>query len=179
VSLVGTNVIQINWTNQIKWIFCLSTGVNIFLKHLATNLRYLREQRKLKQHEIEAVLGIRKTTWNNYENGVSKPGLEDFIAISKWFGVLETDLLHSDLTKRGNLILAEELYQKYKKGNLRGKGIGNLFEASEVNFALNDGPANYSKEIGEKDKLIADLKDQVKQLKASLDALQKPKNRKK
>jgi transcriptional regulator with XRE-family HTH domain len=179
VSLVGTNVIQINWTNQIKWTFCLSTGVNIFLKYLATNLRYLREQRKLKQHEIEAVLGIRKTTWNNYENGVSKPGLEDFISISKWFGILESDLLHTDLMKRGNLISAEEAYRKHKKGKLKGNGNSNLLEENEVNFALNEGHHDYAKEAASREKIITNLEAQVKTLKAAVQELQKQLKRKK
>jgi transcriptional regulator with XRE-family HTH domain len=149
------------------------------LKYLATNLRYLREQRKLKQLEIEAVLGFRRTQWNNYENGVSKPSLEDFIRISKWFGVVETDLLHTDLTKKGNLILAEELFEKYKKGNLKGKGIGNLLEDYDINLSLNEEAHDYSKDLLSRDATIADLQDQIRGLKAHAEQLQKQLKRKK
>jgi transcriptional regulator with XRE-family HTH domain len=69
------------------------------LKHLSKNLHYLRESKGLKQAEIKAAIGIERTTWNNYETGVSNPNLEGLVSIAKYFGVSEHDLLHTDLKK--------------------------------------------------------------------------------
>jgi transcriptional regulator with XRE-family HTH domain len=73
------------------------------VKYLAKNLKYLREKRTMKQYEIEAVIGIKRTTWNNYENQISVPGLADFVKIAKFFDVNEHDLLHVNLATKGNL----------------------------------------------------------------------------
>lgn len=61
------------------------------------NVAYLREKKGLKQTEIEAYTGIKRTAWSNYESGSSKPNLQVLIDIAKKFGVTETDLLHVDL----------------------------------------------------------------------------------
>ena len=68
------------------------------MKYLAKNLKWLREQRGLKQTDLKAIIGFNSTTWNNYEKGVSKPGLDDMIKISKYFGFPESDILHKDLS---------------------------------------------------------------------------------
>ncbi len=41
--------------------------------------------------------GISPNTWSNYENNVSRPGLEKVIELSKIFGVNIDDLLLTDL----------------------------------------------------------------------------------
>ena len=70
------------------------------MRYLATNLKYLREQKGLKQSDLKAVMGFKSTTWNNYEKGVSKPGLDDLIKISKYFGYSESEILHKNLATR-------------------------------------------------------------------------------
>jgi transcriptional regulator with XRE-family HTH domain len=67
------------------------------MKYLAKNLKWLRTQRGLKQTDLLKIIGFKSTTWNNYEKGVSKPGLDDMMKISKYFGYTETDILHRDL----------------------------------------------------------------------------------
>jgi len=74
---------------------------------------------------MSAQLGFGRTTWNNYENGVSNPKLEDFIEISKLFGVSETDLLHFDLEMRGNLLNEPVVTLKKPKGKVSGNPSGN------------------------------------------------------
>ena len=98
------------------------------MKYFAKNIRFLRKYRKLTQAEIAAALGFTQSAWNNYENGVSQPILKDFIIIAKFFDTTLDDLLHTDLSKQGNLISAEEGGKNPKKGNLIGNGKGNLIE---------------------------------------------------
>jgi transcriptional regulator with XRE-family HTH domain len=63
----------------------------------AENVKYLREKEKLKQAEMLGAIGYKQSTWNGYERGVSTPNIDDLIKISDFFGVLESDLLRSEL----------------------------------------------------------------------------------
>lgn len=69
------------------------------MKYFSKNVRFLREQAGLRQVDIEKVLGVKRTTWNNYESGLSRPSLEDFVAIARYFDVSESDFLHVDVSK--------------------------------------------------------------------------------
>jgi transcriptional regulator with XRE-family HTH domain len=62
------------------------------------NLKFLREQHHLKQSDMLPLLGFSQTTWNNYERGVSLPKMGDLEKISDHFRILESDLLHTELT---------------------------------------------------------------------------------
>lgn len=74
---------------------------------------------------MAAIIGFGGTTWTNYENNRSYPGLEDFIKICKYFEVSETDLLHNDLKEEGNLTAKPDSNENVGDGNVIGKGIGN------------------------------------------------------
>jgi transcriptional regulator with XRE-family HTH domain len=69
------------------------------MKYFSKNVRFLREQAGLRQYDIEKVLGVKRTTWNNYESGLSRPTLEGFVEIAQHFDVSESDLLHVDIAK--------------------------------------------------------------------------------
>lgn len=94
---------------------------------------HLRESKSLKQTEMKAVLGIERTTWNNYENGVSKPNVDGLTAIAKFFGISETDLLHTDLSVKGNLKNIARESKKSPEGNPKGNGKGNLLPIKGAN----------------------------------------------
>lgn len=61
------------------------------------NLRVLRENKQLKQHEMLEQIGFPQSTWNNYEKGKSFPNFKDLIKISQYFGVTESDLIHGKI----------------------------------------------------------------------------------
>ena len=61
------------------------------------NLKSLRKQKDLRQDEIKSLLGFSRTTWSNYELGLSEPSLAGLVKISKFFGVTLDDLLTADL----------------------------------------------------------------------------------
>ncbi|HRN57964.1 MAG TPA: helix-turn-helix transcriptional regulator [Agriterribacter sp.] len=65
--------------------------------YLHKNLRFLRKKNKWKQAEMKDRCGISPNTWSNYENNVSRPGLEKLIELSKIFGININDLLLTDL----------------------------------------------------------------------------------
>jgi len=70
------------------------------MKYFSKNVRFLREQAGLRQYDVEKVLGVKRTTWNNYESGLSRPSLEGFVQIAQYFDVSESDLLHIDIGKK-------------------------------------------------------------------------------
>lgn len=95
------------------------------MNYFSKNIQFLRKSKGLKQNQMQAELGIGATAWNNYENGISKPGLDTLIDISNYFGVSESDLLHIDVSTKGNLIGEGDDSKKHKKGNPMGNPIGN------------------------------------------------------
>jgi len=92
---------------------------------LPLNLRFLRMQKAISQAETARGLGFSKTKYNNYESGVSKPGLDDFVKISAFFGVPGDDILHKDLSA-GNLILHGDGAKTHEDGKVISKESGNL-----------------------------------------------------
>ena len=68
--------------------------------HLPKNLFFLRKRRGLNQDQMQACVGIQRTTWSNYENGVTEPSINDLISFSKFFGISLDDLVTIDLEAR-------------------------------------------------------------------------------
>ncbi len=64
---------------------------------LNKNFKILRELNGLNQAQLSISLGFSRGAWNNYETGKSKPNIDDFIKISKYFGYSASDLLEKDL----------------------------------------------------------------------------------
>ncbi len=69
------------------------------MKHFGDNLKLLRERKSLKQGSMEKELGVKQTTWNNYEKGKSYPKFEDLVKISKYFDIKLDDLIEENLEK--------------------------------------------------------------------------------
>jgi len=63
----------------------------------AENIKYLRENDGLKQSQMLDTIGFAQSTWNNYERGNSKPYIDDLIKISQYFGISESDILHTEI----------------------------------------------------------------------------------
>jgi transcriptional regulator with XRE-family HTH domain len=127
------------------------------LKYLAKNLKWLRERRGIKQSEIEAYIGFKSTTWNNYEKGVSKPGLDDLVKMSKYFGVTETQLLHKDVSK-------------LKKINTADPGSADRYNNPDAGM-VNEDPAEYKRLCEIKDKIIEDKDKIIQAQQGQIDAL--------
>lgn len=68
------------------------------MNNFGKNLKAIRQSKSLKQADLEDLVGIKQTTWNNYELGKSFPKFQDLMIISKKFGISETDLIHSNLS---------------------------------------------------------------------------------
>ena len=71
---------------------------------LKENARFLRKLWKVKWAETVDVLGFPRSTWGNYESGISQPVLSDLKRICLLFGITENDLLNTDLSRQPHRI---------------------------------------------------------------------------
>lgn len=65
----------------------------------ASNLKFLRKRRNRSQDESAGALGVKRSTWSAYEQGVSEPGFETLIKISDYFKIPIDILIKEDLSK--------------------------------------------------------------------------------
>jgi transcriptional regulator with XRE-family HTH domain len=75
---------------------------------IAKNLKYLRKKRGLKQADIRSQLGITRSTWSNYENGITAPAIDDLINFSRFFGITLDELILQDLNLKDPLPIKED-----------------------------------------------------------------------
>lgn len=64
-----------------------------------SNIKFLRNRNKLTQDQLSVALEIKRSTLNNYENGISGPSIQSLILLSDYFHVAIDTLLRVDLTK--------------------------------------------------------------------------------
>ena len=89
-------------------------------KFFSSNLKVLRERRKRTQEEMASFIGIKRSIWNNYENEISNPSIENLLSISEYFGISINTLLTLDFTKlsgaeMSNLEKGQDIYVKGSK----------------------------------------------------------------
>jgi transcriptional regulator with XRE-family HTH domain len=72
-------------------------ALNPHMSLFARNLRFLRKQRGLSQHEVSLQFSKRGNTVGNWENGRSEPGIGDLVKLAEYFKVDLHELLHTDL----------------------------------------------------------------------------------
>ncbi len=86
--------------------------------YFASNLKFLRKRRSRTQDEIATALGLKRSTLNNYENGISWPTIPGLLALSDYFQVAVDTLLRVDLGQ----LRESQLYQLEHGQDLLIKG---------------------------------------------------------
>jgi transcriptional regulator with XRE-family HTH domain len=66
---------------------------------IGNNLKQLRKRLKRSQEEVAQDLGLTRSTYSGYENGVAQPNLEVLVACSDYFKISIDDLVRKDLEK--------------------------------------------------------------------------------
>lgn len=64
-----------------------------------SNIKFLRSRKKLTQDQLSVALDIKRSTLNNYENGISGPSIQSLILLSDYFHVAIDTLLRVDLSR--------------------------------------------------------------------------------
>lgn len=64
------------------------------------SIRHLRNQSGLTQAQLAEVLGIKRSTVNNYENEVAQPSIDNLLLYARYFNVSTDELLQGIVDKR-------------------------------------------------------------------------------
>ena len=84
--------------------FDLLTNVDFKKIYLSDNLRYLRETfAQMSQKDFAQKLGLKPSTYNNYETGHSNPSYLELTKFSVLYGLSIGVLLHEEISKQDEL----------------------------------------------------------------------------
>src|SRR5690554_7700895 len=67
--------------------------------YLASNLKLLRKYRKMSQEDVAKELGLTRSSYSGYENGVAEPGIENLVKMSKFYRIPMDDLLKRNMNE--------------------------------------------------------------------------------
>src|SRR5690554_7044958 len=79
--------------------------------YLASNLKLLRKYRKMSQEDVAKELGLTRSSYSGYENGVAEPGIENLVKMSKFYRIPMDDLLKRNMNE-----LTESDWEAIEKG---------------------------------------------------------------
>jgi transcriptional regulator with XRE-family HTH domain len=65
---------------------------------IGNNLKLLRKLKKKSQEEVAADLGLTRSSYSGYENGIAEPGLDTVVALSTYFAIPLDSLLKKDFS---------------------------------------------------------------------------------
>jgi transcriptional regulator with XRE-family HTH domain len=88
---------------------------------IGDNLKLLRKRRKLSQEEIANELGLTRSSYSGYENGVAEPNLTTLTKFSSYYHISLDKLIKRDLNK-----VSEVEWDKIDQGidvDLEGKNV--------------------------------------------------------
>lgn len=88
---------------------------------IGDNLKLLRKRKKLSQEEIANELGLTRSSYSGYENGVAEPNLSTLMKFSNFYNISLDKLIKRDLNK-----ISEAEWEKLDKGidaDVEGKNV--------------------------------------------------------
>ncbi len=91
------------------------------IMNFSANIKHLRRRRKKTQEDVAFVVGMKRSTLNNYENGQTVPNALMLLAFSDYYKIAVDTLLRVDLSR-----LSEYQLSELERGNdvyIRGSGL--------------------------------------------------------
>lgn len=89
---------------------------------IASNLKLLRKSLQLSQEEVSRKVGLTRSSYSGYENGVAEPGIATLIVLSDFYKVPIDDILRKDFStfsdKEWESVL-KGVYKDVRGSNLR------------------------------------------------------------
>ena len=70
---------------------------------IGNNLKLLRKQKKKSQEEVASDLGLTRSSYSGYENGIAEPGLDTLVAFGGYYSVPLDQLLTRDFADLSEL----------------------------------------------------------------------------
>lgn len=98
----------------IEWVVVLKGGVTMDLSPIGSRIKAARENKKITQEELAALLDLSTTHISVIERGVKPPKLETFIRIANLLGV-SADYLLMDVIEYPADVVAGELSESISK----------------------------------------------------------------
>lgn len=124
-----------------------------------TNLKYLHKTFGLTQADIAVQVNKLNTTIGNWESGLSEPGIEDLIKLSRFFDI-KLDILLLVNIEKNKLITDDHIIEFAKKGK---------FKKNPVEYNSSNQPTS---EVNEPDDpLLWQVLDELKTLKNNVGKL--------
>ncbi|HNR85198.1 MAG TPA: helix-turn-helix domain-containing protein [Taishania sp.] len=78
---------------------------------IGNNLKLLRKRKKLSQEEIANALGLTRSSYSGYENGVAQPNIDNLIAFSEYHTIPIDELVKKDFE-----LFSEADWQRIENG---------------------------------------------------------------
>lgn len=106
--------------------------------YFGTNIKLLRKRKGRTQDDVATALGIKRSTYNNYENHIARPGVDALVAFSEYFGIAIDTLIKVDLSKltQSQLSQLEKGYDVYIRGSKLRVLATTVDQANEENIEL-------------------------------------------
>lgn len=117
----------------------------IIVSLLGENLTFLRKNKKLKQDEMLTAIGINRSTWSNYENGLTEPNLDTIVRISEFFSITIDDLLKIDVGSDVHLTTLDGRSKKQAKSTPKSTPNSTPNDGKTQSNQLEDQGKNDSK----------------------------------
>lgn len=70
---------------------------------IGQNIKLLRKRAKKSQEEMAQILGLTRSSYSGYENGVAEPNIFTLNSISQYYGLLLDDLVNKDFSSFSEL----------------------------------------------------------------------------
>jgi len=97
-----------------EWVFVLKGGVEMDLSPIGSRIKAARENKKMTQEDLAALLDMSTTHISVIERGVKPPKLETFIRIANVLGV-SSDYLLMDIIDNPADVVAGEISELISK----------------------------------------------------------------
>jgi transcriptional regulator with XRE-family HTH domain len=106
--------------------------------YFSTNIKLLRKRKGRTQDDVANALHIKRSTYNNYENQIAKPGIATLLAFSEYFGIAIDTLIKVDLSKllESQLSQLEKGYDVYIRGSKLRVLATTVDQGNEENIEL-------------------------------------------
>src|SRR5688572_27677565 len=95
--------------------YCFDVSTSV-AQNLGTNVRHLREARRMSQEQIARIAGIPRPTWSNIESGASNPTLTVLIKVSNALQVPLEELIGPE--RQPVKLYRSETLQSRQRGNV-------------------------------------------------------------
>lgn len=107
-------------------------------------LKQLRTDKKLSQHEIAKVIGVRPQTYSNYETGTTEPSIEKLKELANYFNVTLDYLCCRDNVSENYCY--EDLNNKFNilKDFVNGKSIDTTIIQDILQISFKEGLSRFS-----------------------------------